>query len=112
MTIEFSNIEMKLLCDVCRDIYAREIKFGLVFKKLTRFFNSLGAMVIFDTSSRDFTLIKSCMEFMSRYKQNQLFDYEKNKSSLPTITSACLEKQLWLFVLANISTVKSPQQTI
>ncbi|XLR26760.1 hypothetical protein S83_054660, partial [Arachis hypogaea] len=61
-----------------------------VFKKLTKFFNSLGAIAIFDIScSRDFTLIKFCMEFMSRYKQSQLFDYEKNKSSLPMIASAC-----------------------
>ncbi|XP_016205847.1 protein NAR1 isoform X1 [Arachis ipaensis] len=90
-----------------------------VFKKLTRFFKLLGVMAIFDTScSRDLTLIESCIEFMSRYKQNQLFDDKKNKSSLPMIASACpgwicyAEKQLGSFVLPNISKVKSPQQTI
>ncbi|XLT23857.1 hypothetical protein HN873_055149, partial [Arachis hypogaea] len=104
------------LCDICGDSYAGEIKKssdcvcfspvkGLpcnsfrhffpsddvldIFKKLTRFFKSSGVMAIFDTScSRDFTLIESCMEFMSRYKQNQLFGDEKNKLSLPMIGSA------------------------
>ncbi|XLS97243.1 hypothetical protein HN51_039978 [Arachis hypogaea] len=49
---------------------------------------------------------------MSRYKQNQLFDDEKNKLSLPTISSACPEKQLRLFILPNISKIKSLQQII
>ncbi|RYR02868.1 hypothetical protein Ahy_B06g081706 [Arachis hypogaea] len=111
-----------LLCDVCGDSYVGEIKFGLEKQLLclflpsqgpplqlistflpfrccfryalflTKSFNSLGAIAIFDIScSRDFTLIKFCMEFMSRYKQSQLFDYEKNKSSLPMIASACPE---------------------
>ncbi|RYR02873.1 hypothetical protein Ahy_B06g081712 [Arachis hypogaea] len=61
-----------------------------VFKKLTRFFKSSGVMTIFDTScSRNFTFIESYMKFMSRYKQNQLFDDEKNKLSLSIIASVC-----------------------
>ncbi|XP_019439994.1 PREDICTED: protein NAR1 [Lupinus angustifolius] len=89
-----------------------------VFKKLTRFFKSLGVKAIFDTScSRDLTLVESCMEFITRYRQNQLVDDERSKSSLPMIASACpgwvcyAEKQLGSFVLPNISKVKSPQQT-
>ncbi|XP_027330636.1 protein NAR1 isoform X2 [Abrus precatorius] len=74
---------------------------------------------IFDTScSRDLTLVESCVEFITRYRQNQLVDDEKSKSSLPMIASACpgwicyAEKQLGSFVLPYISSVKSPQQTI
>ncbi|MCL7038748.1 hypothetical protein MKW94_016826, partial [Papaver nudicaule] len=59
--------------------------FGLspsqVFGKLTTFFKSLGVKAVFDTScSRDLSLIESCNEFVSRYKQKQ---------SLPLISSAC-----------------------
>ncbi|CAJ1941483.1 unnamed protein product [Sphenostylis stenocarpa] len=89
------------------------------FKKLTRFFKSLGVKAIFDTScSRDLTLVESCVEFITRYRQNQLVDDERSKSCLPMITSACpgwicyAEKQLGSFVLPYISSVKSPQQTI
>ncbi|CAL5205649.1 unnamed protein product [Lathyrus oleraceus] len=89
------------------------------FKKLTRFFKSLGVRAIFDTScSRDLTLVESCVEFITRYRQNQLLDDERSKSSLPMIASACpgwicyAEKQLGSFVLPYISSVKSPQQTI
>lgn len=89
------------------------------FKKLTRFFKSLGVRAIFDTScSRDLTLVESCVEFITRYRQNQLVDDERSKSSLPMIASACpgwicyAEKQLGSFVLPYISSVKSPQQTI
>ncbi|CAL0309127.1 unnamed protein product [Lupinus luteus] len=99
------------------------VHFGIsplqVFKKLTSFFKSLGVKAIFDTScSRDLTLIESCMEFMTRYRQNQSIDDVRSKSSLPMIASACpgwicyAEKQLGSFVLPNISKVKSPQQTI
>ncbi|XP_061339825.1 protein NAR1 isoform X2 [Gastrolobium bilobum] len=89
------------------------------FKKLTRFFKSLGVKAIFDTScSRDLTLVESCVEFITRYQQNQLVDDERSKSTLPMIASACpgwicyAEKQLGSFVLPYISTVKSPQQAI
>ncbi|KAL9277934.1 hypothetical protein ACSQ67_024843 [Phaseolus vulgaris] len=89
------------------------------FKKLTRFFKSLGVKAIFDTScSRDLTLVESCAEFITRYRQNELVDDERSKSSLPMIASACpgwicyAEKQLGSFVLPYISSVKSPQQTV
>ncbi|CAJ2642678.1 unnamed protein product [Trifolium pratense] len=89
------------------------------FKKLTRFFKSLGVRAIFDTScSRDLTLVESCVEFTTRYRQSQLVDDERSKSSLPMIASACpgwicyAEKQLEPIVLPYISSVKSPQQTI
>ncbi|GAU22081.1 hypothetical protein TSUD_309850 [Trifolium subterraneum] len=89
------------------------------FKKLTRFFKSLGVRAIFDTScSRDLTLVESCVEFITRYRQSQLVDDERSKSSLPMIASACpgwicyAEKKLGSFVLPYISSVKSPQQTI
>ncbi|XP_054776675.1 protein NAR1 [Prosopis cineraria] len=99
------------------------VHFGIsplqVFKKLTRFFKSLGVKAIFDTScSRDLTLVESCDEFISRYKQNQLVDDESSKLGLPMIASACpgwicyAEKQLGSFVLPYISSVKSPQQTV
>ncbi|KAL5163691.1 Protein NAR1 [Glycine soja] len=91
----------------------------LAFKKLTRFFKSLGVKAVFDTScSRDLTLVESCVEFITRYRQNQLVDDERSKSSLPMIASACpgwicyAEKQLGSFVLPYISSVKSPQQTV
>ncbi|KAM1797234.1 hypothetical protein ACFX11_037375 [Malus domestica] len=90
-----------------------------VFRKLTTFFKSLGVKAIFDTStSRDLTLVESCNEFISRYKQSQLSDDEGHQSSLPMISSACpgwicyAEKQLGSYVLPYISSVKSPQQTI
>ena len=61
-----------------------------VFKRLTRFFKSLGVKAIFDTScSRDLTLVESCNEFITRYTQSQLVDNEKNKSAIPMIASAC-----------------------
>ncbi|KAG4401433.1 hypothetical protein AAZX31_07G248200 [Glycine max] len=99
------------------------VHFGIspiqAFKKLTRFFKSLGVKAVFDTScSRDLTLVESCVEFITRYRQNQLVDDERSKSSLPMIASACpgwicyAEKQLGSFVLPYISSVKSPQQTV
>lgn len=99
------------------------VYFGLtplqVFRKLTTFFKSLGVKAIFDTScSRDLSLIESCNEFMSRYKQNHSVDDDKYKSSLPMIASACpgwicyAEKTLGSYILPHISSVKSPQQTI
>ncbi|XP_057416884.1 protein NAR1 [Lotus japonicus] len=99
------------------------VHFGIsplqAFKKLTRFFKSLGVKAIFDTScSRDLTLVESCVEFVTRYRQSQLVDDERSKSSLPMIASACpgwicyAEKQLGSFALPHISSVKSPQQTM
>ncbi|CAK7323294.1 unnamed protein product [Dovyalis caffra] len=90
-----------------------------VFKKLTTFFKSLGAKAVFDTSSsRDLTLIETCNEFVTRYKQSQFNDDEKYNPSLPMLSSACpgwicyAEKQLGSYILPYISSVKSPQQTI
>ncbi|PON34014.1 Iron hydrogenase, subset [Parasponia andersonii] len=99
------------------------VHFGIsplqVLKKLTTFFKLLGVKAVFDTScSRDLTIIESCNEFITRYKQSQLVDDEKNKYSLPMISSACpgwicyAEKQLGSYILPYISSVKSPQQTI
>lgn len=99
------------------------VHFGIspiqAFKRLTRFFKSFGVKAVFDTScSRDLTLVESCVEFITRYRQNQLVDDERSKSSLPMIASACpgwicyAEKQLGSFVLPYISSVKSPQQTV
>ncbi|CAI9270233.1 unnamed protein product [Lactuca saligna] len=90
-----------------------------VFKKLTTFFKSLGVKVVFDTScSRDLSLIESCNEFISRYKQSNSDDKESSTSFLPMISSACpgwicyAEKTLGSYVLPYISSVKSPQQSI
>ncbi|GMY36677.1 protein NAR1-like isoform X1 [Fagus crenata] len=99
------------------------VHFGIsplqVFKKLTTFFKSLGVKAVFDTScSRDLTLIESCNEFISRYKQSQSTDDERCNLSLPMISSACpgwicyAEKQLGSYILPYISSVKSPQQII
>ncbi|KAM3701281.1 hypothetical protein ACB098_05G159000 [Castanea mollissima] len=99
------------------------VHFGIsplqVFKKLTTFFKSLGVKAVFDTScSRDLTLVETCNEFISRYKQSQSTDDERCNLSLPMISSACpgwicyAEKQLGSYILPYISSVKSPQQTI
>lgn len=89
-----------------------------VFRKLTTLFKSLGVKAVFDTScSRDLSLIESCNEFISRYKQSNSYDKE-SKSFLPMISSACpgwicyAEKTLGSYVLPYISSVKSPQQSI
>ncbi|KAJ4838743.1 Cytosolic Fe-S cluster assembly factor nar1 [Turnera subulata] len=89
-----------------------------VFKKLTTFLKSLGVKAVFDTScSRDLTLIETCNEFISRYRQSQL-NNESSGASLPMLSSACpgwicyAEKQLGSYILPYISSVKSPQQTI
>lgn len=61
-----------------------------VLRKLTTFFKSLGVKAVFDTScSRDLSLIESCNEFISRYKQQQSTGDERCKTSLPMISSAC-----------------------
>ncbi|KAI8524955.1 hypothetical protein RHMOL_Rhmol13G0190000 [Rhododendron molle] len=99
------------------------VYFGLsplqVFKKLTTFLKSLGVKAVFDTScSRDLSLIESCNEFISRYKQIHSSDDGICKSSLPMIASACpgwicyAEKTLGSYILPYISSVKSPQQTM
>ncbi|KAL7130441.1 hypothetical protein ABFS83_13G134400 [Erythranthe nasuta] len=99
------------------------VHFGIsplqVFQKLTTFLKSLGVKAVFDTSSsRDLTLIESCNEFLTRYKQSKSADDEKSKSALPMISSACpgwicyAEKTLGSYILPHISSVKSPQQTI
>ncbi|CAI9290546.1 unnamed protein product [Lactuca saligna] len=90
-----------------------------VFKKLTTLFKTLGVKAVFDTScSRDLSLIESCNEFISRYKQSNSDDKESSRSFLPMISSACpgwicyAEKTLGSYVLPYISSVKSPQQSI
>ncbi|XP_024963407.1 protein NAR1 isoform X1 [Cynara cardunculus var. scolymus] len=90
-----------------------------VFRKLITLFKSLGVKAVFDTScSRDLTLIESCNEFISRYKQNHSDEKEESRSFLPMISSACpgwicyAEKTLGSYVLPYISSVKSPQQSI
>ncbi|EYU27669.1 hypothetical protein MIMGU_mgv1a007769mg [Erythranthe guttata] len=99
------------------------VHFGIsplqVFQKLTTFLKSLGVKAVFDTSSsRDLTLIESCNEFLTRYKQSKSADDKKSKSALPMISSACpgwicyAEKTLGSYILPHISSVKSPQQTI
>lgn len=61
-----------------------------VFRKLTTLLKSLGVKAIFDTSSsRDLTLIESCEEFLTRYRQRESAEDEKSKSALPMISSAC-----------------------
>ncbi|XP_052201344.1 protein NAR1 [Diospyros lotus] len=90
-----------------------------IFKKLTTFLKSLGVKAVFDTScSRDLSLVESCNEFITRYKQKYSSDGESSKSSLPMISSACpgwicyAEKTLGSYILPHISSVKSPQQTM
>nr|XP_043610466.1 protein NAR1 isoform X2 [Erigeron canadensis] len=90
-----------------------------VFRKLTTLFKSLGVKAVFDTScSRDLSLIESCNEFVSRYKQSHVHDMKESTSYLPMISSACpgwicyAEKTLGSYVLPYISSVKSPQQSI
>ncbi|KAK7311193.1 hypothetical protein RJT34_09168 [Clitoria ternatea] len=99
------------------------VHFGIsplqLFKKLTTFFKSMGVKAIFDTScGRDLTLVESCMEFITRYRQKHFVNDERSKSSLPMIASACpgwishAEKELGSYDLPHISAVKSPQQTM
>ncbi|KAI5670839.1 hypothetical protein M9H77_11203 [Catharanthus roseus] len=99
------------------------VYFGLsplqVFRKLTTFFKSLGVKAVFDTScSRDLSLIESCNEFITRYKEQRSTNDQQSKLPLPMISSACpgwicyAEKTLGSYILPHISSVKSPQQTI
>lgn len=90
-----------------------------VFRKLTTLFKSLGVKAVYDTScSRDLSLVESCNEFVSRYKQSHSDEKKEPTSSLPMISSACpgwicyAEKTLGSYVLPYISSVKSPQQSI
>ncbi|XP_038974855.1 protein NAR1 [Phoenix dactylifera] len=97
--------------------------FGLspaqVLRKLTALFKSLGVKAVFDTScSRDLSLMESCNEFISRYKQHASTDGRENRSIFPMLSSACpgwicyAEKTLGSYILPYISSVKSPQQAI
>jgi len=62
---------------------------------------------IFDAScSRDLTLVESCVEFITRYRQNQLVDDERSKSSLPMIASACPGMEIQLISVLAIVYVK------
>ncbi|KAE8709119.1 stress-associated endoplasmic reticulum protein 2-like isoform 1 [Hibiscus syriacus] len=90
-----------------------------VSKKNSAFLKSLGVKAVFDTCCiRDLTLIETCHEFITRFKQSQATDDEKSKSSLPMLSSSCpgwicyAEKQLGSYILPYISSVKSPQQSI
>lgn len=90
-----------------------------VFRKLTTFFKSLGVKAVYDTScSRDISLVESCNEFISRYKQHHLDGNDESGSNLPMISSACpgwicyAEKTLGSFILPYICSVKSPQQVM
>ncbi|XP_028119235.1 protein NAR1-like isoform X1 [Camellia sinensis] len=121
-----SNIEKRKTVIVSLSPQSRAslaVHFGLsplqVFKKLTTFLKSLGVKAVYDTScSRDLSLIESCNEFMTRYKQSYSSDDGNCKSSLPRISSACpgwicyAEKTLGSYILPYISSVKSPQQTM
>lgn len=89
-----------------------------VLKKLTSFFKGMGVKAVFDTScSRDLSLIESCNEFITRYKQH-MDNGNESKCSIPVLTSACpgwvcyAEKTLGSYILPHISSVKSPQQTM
>lgn len=99
------------------------VYFGLsplqVFKKLTTFLKSMNVKAVYDTSSgRDLTLVESCNEFIARYKQKHASVDERERTSLPIISSACpgwicyAEKTLGSYILPYISSVKSPQQTM
>ncbi|CAA7395501.1 unnamed protein product [Spirodela intermedia] len=90
-----------------------------VFRKLTTFLKGMGVKAVFDTScSRDISLIESCNEFISRYKQNHVNDGREHGSSIPMLSSACpgwicyAEKTLGSYILPYISSVKSPQQAM
>jgi len=79
-------------------------------KRLITLFKDLGADHVFDTSfSREFSLLESMAEFVSRYKSG---------GPLPMLASACpgwicyAEKTHGDFVLPYISTSKSPQQVM
>ncbi|KAK6171300.1 hypothetical protein SNE40_019518 [Patella caerulea] len=81
-------------------------------RKLTAFLKNLGVDHVFDTNfSRNFSLLESCREFVSRYRER-----ENNKTALPMLASACpgwicyAEKTHGSYVLPYISTTKSPQQ--
>ncbi|XP_078440472.1 ferredoxin hydrogenase [Wolffia australiana] len=90
-----------------------------VLRKLTTLLKDLGVKGVFDTScSRDISLIESCNEFISRYKQSKMSSGQDNVLAVPMLSSACpgwicyAEKSVGSYVLPYISTVKSPQQAI
>ncbi|XP_053378942.1 cytosolic Fe-S cluster assembly factor narfl-like [Mercenaria mercenaria] len=80
--------------------------------KITAFFKKLGVHYILDTTfARGFSLIESCREFVSRYKESEV-----TPAAFPMLASACpgwicyAEKTHGSYILPYISTVKSPQQ--
>ncbi|KAL6069300.1 Cytosolic iron-sulfur assembly component 3, variant 2 [Balamuthia mandrillaris] len=109
-------------------------------QKLITFCKSLGADYVFDTSfSRDFALLESMFEFVSKYKQQQQLNQTESASSeettartratrrdrnasnvnavLPVLASACpgwvcYAEKKHHEVLPHISTAKSPQQVM
>ncbi|KAJ3697172.1 hypothetical protein LUZ61_000877 [Rhynchospora tenuis] len=90
-----------------------------VFRKLTSLFKSVGVEAVYDTSSsQDLSLIESCNEFVSRYREYESSGGKECESNLPVLSSACpgwicyAEKTLGSFILPYISSVKSPQQAI
>ncbi|XP_033631147.1 cytosolic Fe-S cluster assembly factor narfl-like [Asterias rubens] len=81
-------------------------------KRLTGYFKSLGVHHVFDeTFARDFSLLQSQKEFMSRFRRQ-----ESEKGTLPMLASACpgwvcyAEKTHGSYILPYISITKSPQQ--
>nr|QSX72230.1 cytosolic Fe-S cluster assembly factor narfl [Halisarca dujardinii] len=76
--------------------------------KATSFFKTLGVHYVFDTTfARDFSLLESAKEFVSRFKEG---------GTLPMLASACpgwvcyAEKTHGSYILPFISTTKSEQQ--
>lgn len=93
-------------------------KFNLSVKdtamKLNRFFKDLGVHYVLDTTfARNFSLIETQKEFVSKYRDSQ-----HSSTIVPLLTSACpgwicyAEKTHGNFILPYISSVKSPQQVI
>ncbi|KFP84801.1 Cytosolic Fe-S cluster assembly factor NARFL, partial [Apaloderma vittatum] len=81
-------------------------------KKLTAFFK--GVHYVFDTTfSRNFSLLESQREFVTRFRRQA-----EDKQALPMLASACpgwicyAEKTHGSFIIPYISTTKSPQQVM
>ncbi|XP_063270651.1 cytosolic iron-sulfur assembly component 3 isoform X2 [Prinia subflava] len=95
---------------------AARCKLGLLetAQKLTTFLRSLGVHHVFDTTfSRNFSLLESQREFVSRFQRQA-----EDKKALPMLASACpgwicyAEKTHGSFIIPHISTTKSPQQVM
>lgn len=96
------------------------------FRKLTGFLRSLGVAAVLDTScSRDVSLLETCAEFVSRYRDAAVRGGpqgaalpQARANLLPMLASACpgwvcyAEKTHGEHVLPYISTAKSPQQAM